>query len=88
MSREFIDDDFFRNEVAPILSRHMLAAKTPEQHAAIYEALASFLGNAVAQGCGGDPKTMGIMLEGLSNHMMVVASERQPVMEFLTQFRN
>ncbi len=81
-------DDLFRQELAPILHRHMMAAQgDPEKLADVYEVLASSLGNAVAQGCGGNQKMMGVMLEGLSAHMMNVASERQPIMAFLANFK-
>lgn len=81
-------EDLFRQELAPILSRHMMVATgNPDAMAEIYETLASSLGTAVAQGCGGNSKMMGVMLEGLSQHMMAVASERQPIMAFLTKFQ-
>ena len=84
----FSDNDLFRQELAPILTRHMMAAKgNPKKLAEIYEVLASSLGTAVAQGCGGNQEMMGTMLEGLSAHMMEVASERQPIMAFLSQFK-
>lgn len=80
-------NDLFRQEIAPILTRHLIAAKgDPAKLADIYEVLASSLGTAVAQGCQGNQKMMGVMLEGLCQHVVEVASERQPIMEFLSQF--
>jgi hypothetical protein len=82
-----IDDDLFRQELAPIVFRHMQTAKRdPEQLANVYETLASMLGSTVAEGCGGDAKMMGVMLEGLAQHMMEVAAERAPLMKLLSQF--
>jgi hypothetical protein len=82
------DEDLLRQELAPILFRHMqVAGHDPEKLATVYETLSSMLGNAVAQGCRGDAKLMGVMLEGLSAHMMEVAAERAPVMQLLGKFR-
>lgn len=78
---------FFQDEVGPIVARHMQAADgNPERYAEIMEALVTLLATTVAQACRGDKKAMGQMLEGLTNHLMVVAAERQPMMAFLGQF--
>lgn len=43
-------EDLFRQELAPILSRHMMVATgNPDAMAEIYETLASSLGTAVAR---------------------------------------
>lgn len=82
-----IDDDLLRQELAPILFRHMqFAGQDPEKLATVWETLASMLGNAVAQGCRGEAGVMGVMLDGLSAHMMEVAAERAPVFRILGQF--
>lgn len=84
-----IDDDLFRQEVAPIVARHMMGAEgDPEKLAEIYEALAHFLGVSVAQGCYENADTMGIMLEGLSSYMMEDAAEYAAHMPFLSQLKN
>lgn len=79
--------DLFRREIAPIFARHMIEAKgDPKKMAAIYETLAHFLGHAVAQGCKGDPKLIGVIVEGVTQHVVEVAAERQAIYQFLSSF--
>jgi hypothetical protein len=88
LSPEDFTDGLFRNEVASLVSRHMMAASgNPDKLAEIYEVLGTALATSVAQGCCGNQAVMGRMIEGLCGHIVEVASERQPIMAMLYKFK-
>ena len=77
-------DDLFRQELADLMTRHMSeAGDDSAKLAAIFEVMGTSLGIAVAHGCGGDRTAIALILDGLTQHIIEVASDMQPAMHRL-----